>query len=126
MRPRALVVEDDRHTQTLLERILDAEGFDVDVASDGDVAIALLCAIRYAIVLVDIVLPTVSGMIVMEHLREHDPELLERVIVVTGLDVTEIRKLFPTVKLALSKPVLPGRLRATVRHCLPGFGPAVA
>jgi len=62
----------------------------------------------------------VSGTAVMEYLREKNPAMLERVIVVTGLDVNEIRALFPSVKLALSKPVMPARLRASVRDCLPG------
>ena len=68
----------------------------------------------------------VSGTTVMEHLRATNAALLERVIVVTGLDVNEIRALFPTVRLALSKPVMPGRLRASVRTCIPGNGPSVA
>ena len=126
MRPKALVVEDERPTQTLLAEILRGEGFDVDVAADGNAAIALLDRGQYAVVLLDIVLPTVSGTTVMEHLRATNAALLERVIVVTGLDVNEIRALFPTVRLALSKPVMPGRLRASVRTCIPGNGPSVA
>jgi len=120
------VVEDERQTQVLFADILEAEGFDVDTAGDGDVAMALLATLKYNVVLLDIVLPTVSGMTVMEHLRQHDPDLLERVIVVTGLDVEEIRTLFPTVKLTIAKPVLPGRLRSSVRTCIPDCGPAVA
>ncbi|HSP34090.1 MAG TPA: response regulator [Thermoanaerobaculia bacterium] len=126
MRPKALVVEDEKHTQRLLTEIMQTEGFDVDVAGDGDVAIAQLSAADYAVVLLDIVLPTVSGTTVMEHLHATNPQVLERIIVVTGLDVAEIRELFPTVRLALSKPVLPGRLRESVRNCISGSGPAVA
>jgi DNA-binding response OmpR family regulator len=122
MRPRALIVEDDPHTQRLLAAILAAEGIDVAVADDGDIAIDLLSRGPFSVVLLDIVLPRVSGTAVMEYLREKNPSMLERVIVVTGLDVSEIRALFPTVRQALSKPVLPARLRASVRTCLPGGG----
>lgn len=121
MRPRALVVEDDPNTQRLLAAILKAEGADVDVAADGDVAIDLLARGTYSAILLDIVLPRVSGTAVMEHLRMTNPSALESVIVVTGVDVAEIRALFPSVREALSKPVLPGRLRATVRTCFPGW-----
>lgn len=122
MRPRALIVEDDPHTQRLLAAILAAEGIDVAVADDGDIAIDLLSRGPFSVVLLDIVLPRVSGTAVMEYLRENNPAMLERVIVVTGLDVSEIRALFPTVRHSLSKPVLPARLRASVRTCLPGGG----
>lgn len=119
MRPRALIVEDDPHTQRLLAAILAAEGIDVAVADDGDIAIDLLSRGPFSVVLLDIVLPRVSGTAVMEYLRATNPAMLERVIVVTGLDVSEIRALFPTVRQSLSKPVIPARLRATVRTCLP-------
>jgi DNA-binding response OmpR family regulator len=124
MRPTALVVEDDPNTQRLLAAILEAEGADVDIATDGDVAIEMLSERDYSVILLDIVLPRVSGTAVMEHLRATQPSMLEKVIVVTGLDVSEIRSLFPTVRQALSKPVLPARLRATVRTCIPGWSSA--
>jgi DNA-binding response OmpR family regulator len=124
MRPRALVVEDDPTTQRLLAAILEAEGADVDIAGDGEIAIEMLSRGTYSVILLDIVLPRVSGTAVMEHLRATRPGVLENVIVVTGLDVAEIRTLFPTVKQALSKPVLPARLRAMVRLFIPGWGSA--
>ena len=126
MRPKALIVEDDPNTLKLLSAIIEAEGLDVEVANDGDVAIDLLSREKYAVILMDIVLPTVSGTAVMEWLRGNDPSQLANVIVVTGLDVSEIRTLFPTVKQALCKPVLPARLRATVRTCIPGWGSSTA
>ncbi|HEV8660429.1 MAG TPA: response regulator [Thermoanaerobaculia bacterium] len=122
MRPKALIVEDDPNTQRLLSAIIEAEGLDVEVANDGDVAIDLLSRESYAVILLDIVLPTVSGTAVMEYLRANNPAALANVIVVTGLDVAEVRTLFPTVRQALGKPVLPARLRATVRTCIPGWG----
>ena len=68
----------------------------------------------YDVVLLDIVLPKVSGTQVMEHLCATNPAMLERIIVVTGLNVEDIRKLFPTVCHALSKPVIPNRLMDTI------------
>jgi CheY-like chemotaxis protein len=126
MRPRALVVEDDPVTQRLLADVLEAEGADVDTATDGSEAIDLLTRFEYRIILLDIVLPTVSGADVMSHLEDTNPDVLRNVIVVTGVDVKEIRKLFPNVRDAWGKPVLPARLRATARTVLPGAGVSVA
>jgi len=119
MRPRALIVEDDNVTRSLLRQLLVTSGCEVDEATDGEQAIDRLSGeSKYSVILLDIVLPKLSGADVMDFLREDDPDALERVIVVTGLDVEEIRKLFPTVRHALGKPVIPTRLLETVQKCL--------
>jgi CheY-like chemotaxis protein len=118
MRPSALIVEDEAVTRNLLRQLLINSGCDVDEATDGEGAIAKLTVKRYNVILLDIVLPKLSGTHVMDFLREEDPDSLERVIVVTGLNVEEIRKLFPTVCHALGKPVIPNRLLASVQKCL--------
>lgn len=121
MLPRALVVEDDLNTRNALRSIIEGEGFTVDAAADGELAVDFLTRQSYEVILIDIVLPKLSGAAVMEHLRATNPAVLEHVIVVTGLDVAEVRKLFPTVGHALSKPILPARLRAMVRRWMPGI-----
>lgn len=118
MRMKALIVEDEAVTRILLEQLLRSLDCDVDLAVDGEEALALLRAHDYDVVLLDIILPKMSGIEVMEALRRDRPRALGCIIVVTGLDVREIRGLFPAVHETLSKPVLPGRLRAAVRSCL--------
>ena len=120
MRPKALVVEDEAVTRTLLAQLLQAIDCEVDLAVDGEEALALLLAHSYDVVLLDIMLPKMSGIEVMEVLRRERPRMLGCVIVVTGLDIREIRSLFPAVHDTLSKPVLPGRLREAVRSCFMG------
>ena len=119
--PRALVVEDDRKTRIALRDIIQGEGFVVDTADDGEEAIERLSRQTYALVLLDIVLPKVSGTGVMEHLRATNEAALSRVVVVTGVDVADISRLFPAVKFTLSKPVLPARLRSVAHEFLTAF-----
>ena len=118
MRHRALVVEDEPVTRALVVQLIRNAGCDVDEATDGEEALVMLAARRYDVVLLDIVLPKVTGTEVMERLHRRDPEMLERVIVVTGLNVEEIRTLFPRVCHALGKPVMPNRVLASVQKCL--------
>jgi CheY-like chemotaxis protein len=118
MRPRALVVEDDAVTRNVLRHLLEERGCDVDEAVDGQQAINLMAHVDYGVILLDIVLPRISGTAVMEHLMRSNPALVSRIIVVTGLNVDEIRKLFPTVCAALGKPVIPARLLQSVNACL--------
>ena len=118
MRPLALVVEDEPATRRLLRSLLEERGCKVDEAVDGQQAINALGRHNYDVVLLDIVLPRISGTAVMDFLMQRDPAMLSRVIVVTGLNVDEIRKLFPTVCSALGKPVIPARLLQSVEACL--------
>ena len=118
MLKRALIVEDDAVTREALTATLQAEGCVVDHAADGEVAGGLLTRERYDVILLDIVLPKLSGIEIMEHLLETRPEVLSAVIVVTGVEIAEIRELFPGVCDALAKPLLPTRLLPAVRHCL--------
>ena len=118
MRRKALIVEDDATTRLLLRRLVESQRCEVDEAKDGAIAIELLDRNDYSVVLLDIVLPKVSGTEVMDHLFRTNPEMLERIIVVTGLNIDEVRKLFPTVCNALPKPVIPQRLMDSLHKCL--------
>ncbi|HJQ40556.1 MAG TPA: response regulator [Thermoanaerobaculia bacterium] len=111
-------MEDDVATREALHRVLVEEGCDVEMAVDGEKAIGRLAQTRSDAIVLDIVLPKLSGTDVMEYLASTRPETLASIIVVTGLDVMEIRKLFPTVCETLSKPVIPARLLGSVRRCL--------
>jgi DNA-binding response OmpR family regulator len=118
MRPNVLVVEDDVQTREALVRLLEDYGCAVDIATDGELAIGKIARTRYQAIVLDIALPKLSGTDVMEYVASTTPELLESIIVVTGLRVEEIRKLFPTVCETLSKPVMPTRLLASIRRCI--------
>ena len=118
MRPRILVVEDDPATREVLRRILELEGYDVDLVPDGEKAVGAIAQRRYEVIILDIALPKMSGTDVMEYIASTTPEVLASVVVVTGLEAAEIRKLFPEICETLSKPVMPGRLISSVRRCL--------
>ncbi len=82
--PRVLVMEDDPSVRGLLHTLLDAEGYDVVTASDGLAGLVQASAQPPALVLLDIMMPDLGGMRVLQELRA-DPALVDvPVIVVTG------------------------------------------
>jgi CheY-like chemotaxis protein len=126
MEIRALVVEDDRVTSALLRSMLEGERCRVDIAYDGEEGLRRIEQRRYDLILLDISLPRqISGADILEYLAQNDPARLGRVIVVTGMDVSEIRELFPTICHAFGKPVIPSRVRTCVRECIKASGRAI-
>jgi len=118
MRRKALIVEDDVATRIALSDVVRNAGLDIDQAADGELAVGLLTRNNYDVVVLDLILPKISGTDIMEYLHCTKPHLLTKVVVVTGLDVEEIRRLFPDVCDTLGKPVVPNRLLRAVRHCI--------
>ena len=118
MRPRILIVEDDAATREAFRRILELEGCDLDLVPDGEKAVGALAQRRYDAIILDIALPKMSGTDVMEYIASTTPEVLASIVVVSGLEAGEIRKLFPEICETMSKPVMPGKLVASVRRCL--------
>ena len=81
---RVLVVEDDPSVRGLLHTLLTAEGYDVSTASDGLAGLVKAAQTLPDLILLDLMMPDLGGVRVLEELRE-DPELDETpVVVVTG------------------------------------------
>jgi two-component system OmpR family response regulator len=66
---KVLVVEDDEKTALFLLRNLQEEGFDVDEAGDGRTGLHLALTQSYDALIVDIMLPKLDGLSVIEELR---------------------------------------------------------
>jgi DNA-binding response OmpR family regulator len=82
--PHVLVVEDDPSVRGLLETLLLAEGYDVSTASDGLAGLVKANRSRPALILLDLMMPDLGGIRVLEEL-DRDPVLAEvPVVVVTG------------------------------------------
>ena len=84
MSVKILVVEDDPSVRGLLQTLLSADGYDVVTASDGLAGLVRLTSSAPALVLLDLMMPDLGGVRVLEEMRD-DPELADiPVIVVTG------------------------------------------
>ncbi|MEX1256035.1 MAG: sigma-54 dependent transcriptional regulator [Gemmatimonadota bacterium] len=79
---RILVVDDERTLRESCASILGAEGFPVTVTGKADEALQILRRSRPEIVLVDLYMPEISGMDLLQEALKHNPDAL--VIVMTG------------------------------------------
>ena len=86
-RPRVLLVDDERSIRLALGRYMRRNGWDVDEAEDGEVALGMLHAAPldgYDLVISDLRMPVLSGFEVHDWLAEHRPDLFNRLVIATG------------------------------------------
>jgi DNA-binding response OmpR family regulator len=69
MKTKILVVEDDSHILMGLEEVLKTEGFEVAVCNRGDLAIAAAAKHHPSLIVLDVMLPGLSGYDVCKQLR---------------------------------------------------------
>jgi len=70
---RILLVEDEEKVVRFLTLGLKAERFATDVASDGQIGLNMALATRYDLLIVDLMLPGLTGTQLISRLRRHDP-----------------------------------------------------
>jgi CheY-like chemotaxis protein len=104
--PRILIVDDDAHVANAMHRLL--RGHDVDVCGSGAEAIARCTTEDFDLVLCDVMMPGLSGMDVYKRLGELRPEMVPRIVFVTGGTFTPEISIFMdhVPNLVLDKPVL--------------------
>ncbi len=85
---RILVVDDEVGIREGCRRVLVPQGFDVDVAENGPVGLRKLRESRYDVLLLDIMMPGMSGMEVLRQARQIDPDLI--CIIITGYATVEL------------------------------------
>lgn len=121
---RVLIAEDDPTNRTLLKTVLTRAGHLVDVVEDGPAAVVAARARPYAIVLLDVELPGLSGPAVARELRRTDTRVA--LVALTGhTDVAvHARCKAAGIDLVLTKPIEPAALReALVRVVVDRSGP---
>lgn len=79
-----LMVEDDHATLSLLAAIAKREGFEALLAEDGEKAMAVLTNQTVDAMVLDLLLPRMSGFDILRHCKCTIPLLLDRTIVITA------------------------------------------
>ena len=75
---KLLLIEDDASQQVLLASALEANGYRVDTASDGESGFDMLTNATYDLLILDIMLPGISGLDVIKKIRSLIPLFLHK------------------------------------------------
>lgn len=117
---RVLVVDDERKNRQILEVILQAEGYTVELAESGDVAVAMVQSSPPDLILLDVMMPGMNGYQVVAAIKNDPGSKNIPVIMVTALDDREAKMmaLRSGAEEFLSKPVDRAELVLRVRNLL--------
>jgi two-component system phosphate regulon response regulator PhoB len=125
--PYVLLVEDEDALSTLLQYNLEKEGYDVTVAGDGEEALIQVDERQPDLVVLDWMLPKVSGIEVCRRLRSRPETRNVPIIILTarGEETDRIRGLDTGADDYVVKPFsmteLTARVRAVLRRIRPGL-----
>jgi DNA-binding response OmpR family regulator len=118
-----LVIDDDPDVREALQAALEGDGYRVICAPDGEAGIARVLTDRPDVVIVDMMMPRVSGFVVLERLKHHH-RLGVPVIMLTANESDHQRAYaeFLGVDLYLNKPIRAAQLFQSVRQFCPPPG----
>lgn len=87
MATRILVVEDEPKVSAFIRRGLEEEGFEVEVAYDGAFGVRLALGHAFDLLILDVILPGLSGLEVLKAVRAQDQEM--PILMLTALGTTQ-------------------------------------
>ncbi|HUN49579.1 MAG TPA: phosphate regulon transcriptional regulator PhoB [Candidatus Sulfotelmatobacter sp.] len=128
MRPNILITEDEAALVAMLRYNLEKEGYAVDEAADGQEALIKVAESRPDLILLDWMLPQLSGLEVCRQIRRNPETRNIPIIMVTarGEEADRVRGLDVGADDYIAKPFSPSELMARIRAVLRRVRPALA
>jgi len=114
MKKRLLIIEDEKAIADLIIQRFHNSLYDVDIASDGREALALLSANEYDLATVDIMLPHIDGLTLCKKFIELSPQTFLIVISALNEEQSKLTAYTNGADDFMSKPFSPKELLAKV------------
>ncbi len=117
-KPRILVVDDEKRIRDGCHMVLTQEGFEVAKAETGELGIKMIEEAHYDIILLDLMMPGLSGFDVLTHVKALHPDTV--IIVITGYATVEysIEAMKKGAFDFIPKPFSPDQLRVVVSKAI--------
>lgn len=88
-KPKIAIIEDDLAIVQMYRMKFESEGYEVAYANDGEQGVELIKSFQPDIVLLDLMMPLMSGKEVLEAMREEDWGAKTKVIILTNMGESE-------------------------------------
>jgi two-component system, chemotaxis family, chemotaxis protein CheY len=99
-----LVVDDDEWIRNVLKIVLESEGYEVALASDGIEAIEHIDRRTPSLILLDLMMPNMNGFEFAERLRERDLDPPPRILVLTAASQAWLKAQWVEADACVEKP----------------------
>lgn len=121
-----LVVDDESNIRLMLRTVLETDGYYVTEAANGEEAMHAMVNGAFDLMILDLNMPILDGMSVLEELQSKPPSVRPRVIVLTafGSIAAAVRATRLGALDFMEKPITPDDLRLTVAAVLSESQPA--
>lgn len=86
MAKRLLIIEDEQYLRELYKELFETDGFFVDAAATGNEGLAALDKNSYDVIILDIILPDIHGLDILEKIKKEKKTATVPVILLTNLD----------------------------------------
>ncbi|MBK8176144.1 MAG: response regulator [Rhodospirillales bacterium] len=116
-RRRVLIVDDEADIAEILAEIVMGEGHLVEVAANGRDALARIRASAFDLILSDLIMPELDGPGFWRALRSTAPQMLTRIVFITGDTLGEPAQRFLSEanRPVIEKPFVPDEVRRVLR-----------
>ena len=115
---RILVIEDDSRVASFIRRGLSADKFLVDVAHDGQSGLELAASRDYGLVILDLMLPAMTGKEVLDGIRKTKPTVPVLILTARGAIQDKVELFQKGCDDYLTKPFAFAELQARVKALL--------
>lgn len=86
-----LFLEDEPTIREVLTEYMKMQDYDVTCAEDGEEALTLLRKRQFDMAVLDIMVPKVSGLEVLQYIREHRPDMATIMLTALGDEGTQVQ-----------------------------------
>jgi two-component system alkaline phosphatase synthesis response regulator PhoP len=119
--PSVLIVEDDEAMAVALEDGFKYEGYKVRVARDGSAGLRLANEVNHDLIVLDVMLPKISGLDVCKKIRRHGSKVPVIMLTARGQEIDKVLGLKTGADDYVTKPFsfleLMARVEALLRRC---------
>lgn len=116
---KVLLIEDDESVALMYRLKLEHDGYQVDVASDGESGLAKCLATNPDLIFLDIRLPRMDGFTVLERLRSYDATRYTPVVILSAYGEPELRDRglrLGALEYVIKSQTTPAMVSGRVRH----------
>ena len=121
---KILIIEDDPLMLRMYQKIFRFEGLEVEIASNGEEGIEKARSVKPTLILLDIMMPKLNGLQVLEVLK-HDPELKKTPVVMltnlAGSQDSEKALSMGAVKYIVKSEYDPKQITNMIKEILAGY-----